>query len=244
MPNTMCFWNKVDRSGDVMTGDLNLGLNSLILNNGTYGGRIRGNPSLSNYIELRNIANTSWGSLSVAGISAAGNLSMSAYKIFFGNATDGCCLKRIVGGGQTLFVHKYDESNDASIVFAGGQMTGSLAVTNGKTIDGRDISAMVRAKILTGTYTGDGTDNRNINIGVDLTAKSNVFVFVKVNAAGAGREGYARIEYGQGDLSMLPGTGGDVADKIQNFNTTGFQVGATYNENGQLYRYVVLYEEP
>jgi len=244
MPNSMCFWNKVDKAGDTMTGNLNLGLNSLILNNGTYGGRIRGHPNLANSIEIRNIADNGYSDLRPAAVYLGGNLSLSTYSIVGGDATDGFRLKRTAGGGQKLFVRNYSDTADGAVKFAGGQMTDDLAVDAGKLVDGLDISAMVRAKILTGTYTGDGTDNRNINIGVDLTAKSNVFVFVKVNAAGAGREGYARIEYGQGDLSMLPGTGGDVVDKIQNFNTTGFQVGATYNENGQLYRYVVLYEEP
>jgi len=244
MPNSMCFWNKVDKAGDTMDGNLNLGLNSLILNNGTYGGRIRGNPAAANTIEIRNIADSGYSALRNATMYPQGDIYLGANSILGGDATDGFRLKKAAGGGQKLFVRNYGDTADGAIKFAGGQMTNDLAVDAGKLVDGRDISAMVRAKILTGTYTGDGSDNRNINIGVDLTAKSNVFVFVKVNAAGAGREGYARIEYGQGDLSMLPGTGGDVADKIQKFNATGFQVGSTYNENGQLYRYVVIYEEP
>jgi len=244
MPNSMCFWNKVDKAGDTMTGNLNLGLNSLILSDGAFGGRIRGNPSLVNNIQFRNIADNGFATLANAAIYLNGDLYLYANSILGGDATDGFRLKKTTGGGQKLFIRNYGDTSDGFVKFAGGQMTDNLAVDAGKLVDGRDISAMVRAKILTGTYTGDGTDDRNINIGVDLTAKSNVFVFVKVNAAGTGREGYARIEYGQGDLSMLLGTGADIADRIQAFNATGFQVGGTQNENGLVYRYVVIYEEP
>ena len=64
-----------------------------------------------------------------------------------------------------------------------------------------------RAMIRTGTYTGNGVDNRNINIGVNLASKSNVYVIIK--AASNSLNAVHRIEYGQGDLTMLFGATND-----------------------------------
>lgn len=97
---------------------------------------------------------------------------------------------------------------------------------------------------VTGTYTGVGGDNRDIDIGVNLAAKSNAYVIVKTNVAGAGRAAHHRVEHGQGDLSMTYEAGVDVADYIQSFTATGFQVGTLMNENTLLYRYIAFWTEP
>lgn len=103
--------------------------------------------------------------------------------------------------------------------------------------------ATSRAMIKTGTYTGNGVDNRDIDIGVDLAAKSNAYVIVKGNSGAAAKH---RIEYGQGDLTMDLSSGTDIPDAIQAFTATGFQVGAgSYaNENGILIRYIAFWTEP
>jgi len=101
-----------------------------------------------------------------------------------------------------------------------------------------------RAMIKTGAYTGNGADDRNIDIGINLAAKNNVYVIAKVDAAGAGTEGRHRIEYGQGDVAMLFAAGTDEADFIQGFTATGFQVGISLNTDTQLYRWVAFWEEP
>jgi len=100
-----------------------------------------------------------------------------------------------------------------------------------------------RAMIRTGTYTGDGNDDRNIDIGIDLAAKNNVFVLTKANA---NQYPYGRIEYGQGDLTMVFFNTADNPNNIQAFTATGFQIGSdvSVNNNAILYRYIVWWEEP
>ena len=97
--------------------------------------------------------------------------------------------------------------------------------------------------IKTGTYTGDGNDNRNIDIGIDLAAKNNVFLLIKANAA---QYAYGRIEYGQGDLTMCLFNVADYVDCIQAFTATGFQLGTSGGVNGNAvsYRYIAFWEEP
>jgi len=99
-----------------------------------------------------------------------------------------------------------------------------------------------RAMIKTGTYTGDGNDNRTINIGIDLTAKSNVLLIIKRSGPSGPM---FRIEYGQGDLSMHFGASSDDANCIQAFVSTGFQIGTAdeVNDDGSLYRYIAFWQE-
>lgn len=100
-----------------------------------------------------------------------------------------------------------------------------------------------RAMIKTGTYTGNDVDDRNIDIGVDLASKNNVYVIIKTAAA---TEPVHRIEYAQGDLSMFFTGNNDIADCIQAFTATGFQVGTSNNVNADtiVYRYIAFWEEP
>lgn len=100
-----------------------------------------------------------------------------------------------------------------------------------------------RAMIKTGTYVGNNADNRDINIGIDLAAKNNVYVIIKGNSTAAPTH---RIEYGQGDLSMFFGVTGDAANCIQSFTATGFQIGndAMVNATDITYRYIAFWEEP
>jgi len=106
------------------------------------------------------------------------------------------------------------------------------------------ISHPTRAKTKTGTYTGNAADNRNIDIGVDLASKENVHVMIKGNAA-TNSEARHRIEHGQGDLAMRYDGGVEVANNIQSFTSTGFQIGSSDNVNasGIVYSYIVTWEE-
>jgi len=246
MPNMMLSFNKVDKAGDTMTGNLNLGLNSLILNNGTYGGRIRGHPNLANSIEIRNIADNGYSDLRPAAVYLGGNLSLSTYSIVGGDATDGFRLKRTAGGGQKLFVRNYGDTADAAVKFAGGQMTDDLAVDAGKLVDSVDVSELAtfmayKTVIRTGSYYGNGADNRNIDIGVNLIGMTNVFVIILSNVSGPV---VYRPELAQGDLSKRCGSV-FAADQIQALTSTGFQIGSSIyvNQDTYTYWYVVLYEE-
>lgn len=121
-------------------------------------------------------------------------------------------------------------------------MTGNITFSGAQTVDGRDISAMVRAKIKVGSYVGNGNNDRNIDIGINLAAKTNVHVWIGGNGAWAVSE---RPELGQGDLTKND-AGPFAADLIQALTATGFQIGTQnrVNQNTFTYWYAVFYEEP
>ena len=100
-----------------------------------------------------------------------------------------------------------------------------------------------RAMIRTGIYTGNGIDDRDIDIGVDLASKNNAYVIVKGVIVDWPAH---RIEYAQGDLSMFYNNIVDFADFIQAFVATGFQVGmdSSVNADTVVYRYIAFWEEP
>jgi len=125
---------------------------------------------------------------------------------------------------------------------AGGQMTGNITFAGAQTVDGRDISAMVRAKIKVGSYVGNSADDRNIDIGIDLTTKTNVHIWIGGNGLWAVAE---RPELAQGDLTKI-GAAAFSNNCIQSLTATGFQVGVnqTVNQDTYTYWYIVIYEEP
>jgi hypothetical protein len=92
----------------------------------------------------------------------------------------------------------------------------------------------------TGTYVGDGADPHAIDIGVNLAAKTHVYLVIK---AAATKLAQHRIEYGQGDLTMLYGATADAADKIQGLTATGFELGghADVNAAATTFRYIAFW---
>lgn len=99
------------------------------------------------------------------------------------------------------------------------------------------------ARTKTGEYTGNNTDNRSIDVGVDLSSKNNVCIGIKANDT---KEAVRRIDTSQGDLTAWYNAQSDVANAIQSLNSTGFVLGTDERVNGDgvLYRYVVTWEEP
>ena len=95
----------------------------------------------------------------------------------------------------------------------------------------------------TGTYAGATGDNRNIDIGIDLASKDNVYVIIKSSGT---HGGVHRTEYGQGDLTMSFTNIADLADRIQGLTSTGFQVGDApeVNDLTYTYRYIAFWTEP
>jgi len=126
---------------------------------------------------------------------------------------------------------------------SGDVMTGDLNMTATKLVDGIDVSEIKQAKVKSGTYTGNLTDNRDIDIGVELNAKTNVYIIIQAHD---GHGGVHKIDLGQGDLSSFFHTTGAFANKIQSLTATGFQIGSdvTVNEDTRVYRYVAFWEEP
>jgi hypothetical protein len=92
-----------------------------------------------------------------------------------------------------------------------------------------------------GTYDGDGLDDRAINIGLNLSAMSYVFLVVKnVDSA---VEMVFRDSGMASDNSYTTG-GAMAANMIQSFTTTGFTVGThdRVNKNGDKIQYIVFYQ--
>lgn len=88
-------------------------------------------------------------------------------------------------------------------------------------------------QIKVGTYTGDGTDNRNIT-GIGFRPK---MVIVK----GEANKAMWRTNHNRGDSSMyFAGNTANAADCIQELLNDGFQVGtdAKVNANGTVYYYI------
>jgi len=94
----------------------------------------------------------------------------------------------------------------------------------------------------TGTYTGNLADNRDIDIGVKLNAKTNVYITI----TSTGHSAQHKIDLGQGDLTEMFHSTGEFTNRIQSLTATGFQIGSdvTVNENTRVYRYIVFWTEP
>jgi len=161
-------------------------------------------------------------------------------KLLHSNAVGGGILQAS-GTANSLIVRNIADTDQGTLLLKHMSMFGNLTITG--TVDGVDVSAIDQAKIITGTFTGDGNDDRTINIGVDLTAKNNVWVVV---LPVQNRFATSRTEYAQGDLSKPWSNVIAQANYIQDFVATGFQIGnnAAVNTNGETFTYIVMYEEP
>lgn len=97
---------------------------------------------------------------------------------------------------------------------------------------------------MTGIYTGDGNDDRDIDIGVDLTTKNEVWVMVKVRTGGIHRMPWISDKTDV-DKSHHFGAAAFVANRIQALVSVGFQVGTddAVNKNGDPYHYIVIWQE-
>ncbi len=183
--------------------------------------------------------------LQKTGGTMTGNLDMglNKIKIMLTDGLNGAILRGHPSAGDQIEVRNMVDTGMARINAKHLQAQGGNVYVSGD-VDGVDVSEIDQAKIITGTYTGNGVDNRTINVGLNLTAKNGVYIII--TPAGGIGDACHRIEYSQGDLTMAFTGTGDVANKIQSLQTTGFQVGthADVNGNGLVYRYTVLYEEP
>lgn len=121
-------------------------------------------------------------------------------------------------------------------------MGSSAENTLRKTLE-EGLAANPRARIKTGTYTGNDADNRNIDIGIDLTAKNYVWLIVTQHYT---CDTVQRPDTFAGDQSRDFSISGVIANMIQAYNSTGFQIGThnTVNSNAKVYTYIAIWSEP
>ena len=100
-----------------------------------------------------------------------------------------------------------------------------------------------RAMIKTGSYTGDGNDNRNIDIGVNLAAKQFKWVVIKHNGSYTAVHRPSSLA---GDVSQFFVNNANLVNCIQSFTATGFQVGndSYVNYDTEVYQWIAFWEGP
>jgi len=101
-----------------------------------------------------------------------------------------------------------------------------------------------RAMMKCDTYEGNGADDRDIDIGVDLASKSFAAVFVK--ARSIAELGVWHTSSLVGDLSLYMTDLAGLGDRIQTLTATGFQVGVNDEVNKDLneYEYLAIWQNP
>jgi len=201
--------------------------------------------------EMMPNAISSFGFVRKSGDTMTGDLRLGEHKLFLGLPDSEIYLMINPAAVYELLIEDFEDLGQATLKtgfvkpmhsvdmrYADGHI---LMADAGK-VDGVDVSEIHQAKIKTGTYIGNGVDNRNIDIGVDLAGKLNAYVIIKSSVLS---KAVHRTEYGQGDLSMFYDSTYDATDKIQAFTSTGFQVGvsSTVNEDGGTYRYIAFWQE-
>ncbi len=104
MPNTQSAGGSfLPLAGGTLTGNLNLGLNSLILNAGGKGGVIKGDAANANRVLIRNIADNDMGEVTLYNLNAANNIVMLA-----GKTVDGVDVSEIT---SMLYVDRGDPAD-------------------------------------------------------------------------------------------------------------------------------------
>jgi hypothetical protein len=169
-----------------------------------------------------------------------GPLDMADQLLKFSN---GNIALKVTAASNFLHVRKLDDSAYNAIQCANATFNDSISMGAGKTVDGRDISELVRTNMVSGTYSGDGNDNRNLNIGVDLGSKSQYVIIIK---SGSTNLPTVWRKPGGGDETQYCTGVVTGANLIQAMHSTGFQLGTDnhVNQNGTGYHYVVIWQEP
>jgi len=103
------------------------------------------------------------------------------------------------------------------------------------------LTILNRCEMITGSYTGDGIDDRDIDVGVDLSTKTFIHIMIKGDVGGASAEYVTGVAIG----SSIRSYGDVIVNAIQDINSTGFEIGTVgeVNTNTETYYYVVYYQE-
>ena len=163
-----------------------------------------------------------------------GNISMG------GNRVTG--LAAAASNGDAARFQQLESQMHMRVHRGGDTMYGNLVMGAGDTVDGVDVSEISGggALMLSGEYTGDGADDRSINVGVNLSTVSQYFIFIKADGA---QVGVWRNSALTGDSTDRFDNGLRGVNMIQAVNATGFQIGTdvVVNECGTVYAYEVWY---
>lgn len=126
-------------------------------------------------------------------------------------------------------------SNRIQAIRPAGFQVGSHDAVNKSGDDYYWIAFDVTSKVVTGSYTGNGADNRNIT-GLGITPS---FEWIKRSSA---TESVWRNDAVSGDRTLYWGTNNPVSNRIQSLIADGFQVGTNseVNNNGSTYYYLAL----
>lgn len=135
--------NFVKKTGDVMTGDLQLGLNKLLLHDGVNGGELHGSPAHTNRIYTGNVGGTDKADMYVFGLNSAQNISIAV-----GKTVDGVVVSKIREKSYQIQADEADEvthdgdTNETTLkttTIAGGALGADGAIkikVSGKTTGG------------------------------------------------------------------------------------------------------------
>lgn len=98
-------------------------------------------------------------------------------------------------------------------------------------------------KMKTGSYLGDGADNRAIDIGVNLLGAS--FKWLAIKSESASNNPCHKFGHETGDATDSFTSAAQAANLIQAWTATGFQIGSGSNVNnaGETFNYVVFYTD-
>ena len=235
MSNTMCFWNKVSRSGDVMIGPLTVRAKVAAYKTPDY--------YSAAYVTSRgwtirtSAADNEWRSVCWSpelGLFVAVSTNGTGNRVMTSPMND--CVRR---QGDTMTGNLVTQALSATT----GAFSDNITMAATKTVDGVDISGLDRLFIKAGHYIGDGNDNREIDISVDMLSKYRKFLLIKCTD-GANKAVF-RHHWHTGDACSAFDDVQDYSDHIQAWTANGFQVGANARVNAvdKTYFYFVIWTD-
>jgi hypothetical protein len=154
----------------------------------------------------------------------------------FGDANDSTFRPSTVSGDASYVIDGSSQvTNRIQALEADGFQVGTNANVNASSATYYYAAWKASPYIVQSTYTGDGTDDRNIT-GLGFQP---LFVWVKKDS---GSQAVMRPSSALGDLSFQWGATAGAADKIQAILADGFQVGANaqVNTSGSTYHYIAF----
>ena len=175
-----------------------------------------------------------WDAVRRSGDTMTGNLNLADNRLIFDNGVLDVMVRLYAAGAGALYMRSKDDTTDRDLRAAGAYFYQSIGLANGKTVDGVDISTLSKIHAKRVSYLGDGNDNRNIEMGVDLDTATFAFVMTKARTA---VKPCWRAKHQVGDVSKMFDATADPADCIQAFTATGFQVGTNAYVNQDAVNY-------